>query len=191
MMVSGTLYWMSPAVVLCFIGSSSPRKCPWRLPSFYRKDNLRLREVNKITQNHTTKNRSRRILKEGTPNPSLPYLLPLAVPTFLFIFTSYHLSPSYILMFFSLSLSTTVLPHRAEVLVYFAHWHIPCVLQQCPACRRGSAMHCLSDFHTGSTGCVPHLWGSWTDWLTNLCDKDGQTTSQWSYPVCGLVFRSL
>lgn len=63
---------MSPAVVLCFIGSSSPRKCPWRLPSFYRKDNLRLREVNKITQNHTTKNQSRRILKEGRPNPSLP-----------------------------------------------------------------------------------------------------------------------
>lgn len=140
MMVSGTLYWMSPAVVLCFIGSSGPRKCPWRLPSFYRKDKLRLREVNKITQSHTTKNWSRRILKEGRPNPSLP--LPASSSSSYFSIYIYFLAlitPLHTYVF-SLSLSTTMWPHRAEVLVYFTHWHMPCVLQWCLACRRGSAL---------------------------------------------------
>lgn len=193
MMVSGTLYWMSPAVVLCFIGSSSPHKCPWRLPSFSRKDNLRLREVNKITPNHKTKNWSRRILKEGRPNPSLP-LPPSSSSSYISIYI-YFLALITLLHTYVFSLSLS--PHYSVT----SQGRGPCLLcplayPMCPTTVPGMQKvlsNALPEWlpHRLHLGCVPHLWGSWTDWLTNLYDKDGHTTSQWSYPVCGPVFHSI
>ena len=132
--------------------------------------------MNKITQNHTTKNWSRRILKEGRPKPSLS--LPPSFSSSYFSIYIYFLALITLLHTYVFSLSLS--PHYNVT----SQGRGPCLL-----CPLAYPMHpttvpgmqrVLSNAppewlpHRLHQGCVPHLWGSWTNWLTNLYDKHGK-----------------